>query len=104
MSLQVEDQLADTLREMFNVPAAQLTFMADAWEQIVECRRMLKWTFAYGYYLEGTQETTLQRRELFEFLQVGRLSYIVEVKTGFGCLTVCILTVVLSPRFIRLLS
>ncbi|MCH81848.1 putative E3 ubiquitin-protein ligase ARI8-like, partial [Trifolium medium] len=32
-------------------PETQLKFITDAWLQIVECRRVLKWTYAYGYYL-----------------------------------------------------
>ncbi|KAL3519132.1 hypothetical protein ACH5RR_021721 [Cinchona calisaya] len=28
-----------------------LKFIIDAWDQIVECRRVLKWSYAYGYYL-----------------------------------------------------
>lgn len=30
---------------------ARFKYVVDAWLQIVECRRMLKWTYAYGYYL-----------------------------------------------------
>lgn len=32
-------------------PESQLKFIIEAWLQIVECRRVLKWTYAYGYYL-----------------------------------------------------
>eukprot|EP00253_Pinus_taeda_P020673 PITA_20673 len=44
-----------------------------AWLQIAECRRMLKWTYAYGYYLTpfGNRNADLAKlkQELFEFLQ-----------------------------------
>ncbi|KAF5197747.1 Ibr domain-containing protein, partial [Thalictrum thalictroides] len=30
---------------------SQLKFITEAWLQIIECRRVLKWTYAYGYYL-----------------------------------------------------
>ena len=39
--------------------------------QVIECRRILKWTYAYGYYSfedEGEKEVE-QRRQFFEFLQ-----------------------------------
>lgn len=39
--------------------------------QVIECRRILKWTYAYGYYSfenEDDQEV-VQRRQFFEFLQ-----------------------------------
>ncbi|CAI7818344.1 unnamed protein product [Closterium sp. NIES-53] len=34
--------------------------------QVVECRRVLKWTYAYGYYLP---EAEVARRQFFEYLQ-----------------------------------
>ncbi|CAH9103436.1 unnamed protein product [Cuscuta epithymum] len=40
----------------------------EAWEQIVECRRMLKWMYAYGYYLPE-DENEAARRQLFEYSQ-----------------------------------
>ncbi|CAL9185995.1 unnamed protein product [Musa hybrid cultivar] len=45
---------------------AQLKFIIDAWLQIVECRRVLKWTYAYGYYLPEHDDT---KRQFFEYLQ-----------------------------------
>ncbi|KAG5530866.1 hypothetical protein RHGRI_025727 [Rhododendron griersonianum] len=47
-------------------PETQLKFMTEAWLQIVECRRVLKWTYAYGYYLP---EPELAKRQFFEYLQ-----------------------------------
>lgn len=44
-----------------------------AWLQIAECRRMLKWTYAYGYYLTPSDDRDADlaelKQELFEFLQ-----------------------------------
>lgn len=37
-----------------------------AFVQIVECRRVLKWTYAYGYYLP---EIELAKKQFFEYLQ-----------------------------------
>lgn len=45
---------------------SQLEFVLDAWTQIVECRRVLKWTYAYGYYLP---EDDIAKTRLFEYLQ-----------------------------------
>jgi hypothetical protein len=67
------EQLADLTR----TPTSQLRFVADAWHQVGECRRVLKWTYAYGYYaFEGEgdarwdPEGNLGRsRQFFEFLQ-----------------------------------
>ncbi|XVF57754.1 hypothetical protein PTKIN_Ptkin07bG0007600 [Pterospermum kingtungense] len=44
----------------------QLGFLTEAWEQIVECRRVLTWTYAYGYYLSDEEQA---KRNLFEYLQ-----------------------------------
>ncbi|KAI3958366.1 hypothetical protein MKW98_011054 [Papaver atlanticum] len=46
---------------------SQLEVMiSDAWLQIIECRRVLKWTYAYGYYLT---EDELAKKQFFEYLQ-----------------------------------
>eukprot|EP00252_Welwitschia_mirabilis_P004874 TRINITY_DN1520_c0_g2_i1.p1 TRINITY_DN1520_c0_g2~~TRINITY_DN1520_c0_g2_i1.p1 ORF type:complete len:587 (+),score=104.40 TRINITY_DN1520_c0_g2_i1:392-2152(+) len=47
-------------------PVSQLKFVTEAWQQIVECRRVLKWTYAYGYYLPEQQQA---KRQFFEYLQ-----------------------------------
>ncbi|KAF9612154.1 hypothetical protein IFM89_038342 [Coptis chinensis] len=46
--------------------ALQVKFITEAWLQIIECRRVLKWTYAYGYYLPERENT---KRQLFEYLQ-----------------------------------
>ncbi|XP_031736774.1 probable E3 ubiquitin-protein ligase ARI8 isoform X3 [Cucumis sativus] len=47
-------------------PQSQLKFISEAWLQIVECRRVLKWTYAYGYYLPEREHA---KRQFFEYLQ-----------------------------------
>ncbi|WRX24101.1 IBR domain - like 6 [Theobroma cacao] len=47
-------------------PESQLKFITEAWLQIVECRRVLKWTYAYGYYLPEHEHA---KRQFFEYLQ-----------------------------------
>ncbi|KAK6930591.1 Ariadne domain [Dillenia turbinata] len=47
-------------------PESQLKFIIEAWLQIVECRRVLKWTYAYGYYLPENEHA---KRQFFEYLQ-----------------------------------
>ncbi|AES70963.2 probable E3 ubiquitin-protein ligase ARI8 [Medicago truncatula] len=47
-------------------PESQLKFITEAWLQIVECRRVLKWTYAYGYYLAEHEHA---KKQLFEYLQ-----------------------------------
>ncbi|CAH8330975.1 unnamed protein product [Eruca vesicaria subsp. sativa] len=45
---------------------SQLQFTVEAWRQIIECRRVLKWTYAYGYYLPEEERT---KKQFFEYLQ-----------------------------------
>ncbi|KAK4487891.1 hypothetical protein RD792_003629 [Penstemon davidsonii] len=47
-------------------PESQLKFIIEAWLQIVECRRVLKWTYAYGYYLPEHENA---KKQFFEYLQ-----------------------------------
>uniref|UniRef100_A0A803MFJ5 RBR-type E3 ubiquitin transferase n=1 Tax=Chenopodium quinoa TaxID=63459 RepID=A0A803MFJ5_CHEQI len=54
------------LRNKTNETEGQLKFIAEAWEQIIECRRVLKWTYAYGYYLPEDEHV---KKQLFEYLQ-----------------------------------
>ncbi|PRQ27176.1 putative transcription factor interactor and regulator CCHC(Zn) family [Rosa chinensis] len=43
-------------------------FIIEAWKQIIECRQVIKWTYAYGYYIP--EETKYdKKRQLFEYLQ-----------------------------------
>ncbi|CAN4121246.1 unnamed protein product [Withania somnifera] len=48
------------LSELQSVPETQLKFILEAWKQIVECRRVLKWTYAYGFYLPDEEHTKKQ--------------------------------------------
>lgn len=54
------------LSQIQSQPETQLKFILDAWLQIIECRRVLKWTYAYGYYIPEHEVT---KREFFEYLQ-----------------------------------
>ncbi|KAM7280411.1 hypothetical protein ACFE04_007545 [Oxalis oulophora] len=49
---------------------SHLDSIVKAWEQIVECRRLLRWTYVYGYYLDGDVEekTSAAKRNLFDYL------------------------------------
>ncbi|KAJ0981008.1 hypothetical protein J5N97_009263 [Dioscorea zingiberensis] len=48
-------------------PAWRFMFIiTEAWLQIVECRRVLKWTYAYGFYLPEHEHA---KRQFFEYLQ-----------------------------------
>ena len=62
----------EELSEMTQIPVSQLKFITDAWEQVVICRRVLKWTYAYGYYkfpAADTNKAAAGQKDFFEFLQ-----------------------------------
>lgn len=50
-----------------------VTFLEDAIQQVIDCRRMLKWTYAHGYFATHP----VQKREFFEFQQ-GQLEQKVD--------------------------
>lgn len=45
-----ESDIIKELADMMEVQAAQLKFVTDAWQEILKCRRILKWTYAAGYF------------------------------------------------------
>ncbi|XP_020592292.1 probable E3 ubiquitin-protein ligase ARI7 [Phalaenopsis equestris] len=63
-SMQMEK--LEKLSDRQSQPESQLKFIIEAWLQIVECRRVLKWTYAYGYYLPEHEHA---KRQFFEYLQ-----------------------------------
>ncbi|KAK9146137.1 hypothetical protein Sjap_006040 [Stephania japonica] len=63
---QMQTVQLDKLSEKQRQPESQLKFIREAWLQIVECRRVLKWTYAYGYYLLEHEHA---KRQFFEYLQ-----------------------------------
>ncbi|KAJ4914532.1 putative E3 ubiquitin-protein ligase ARI7 [Raphanus sativus] len=54
----------EKLSDIQCTPESQLKFITEAWLQIIECRRVLKWTYAYGYYLPDHD-----KKQFFEYLQ-----------------------------------
>ncbi|KAJ8746836.1 hypothetical protein K2173_003842 [Erythroxylum novogranatense] len=63
---QMQSVHLDKLSDIQCQPESQLKFITEAWLQIVECRRVLKWTYAYGYYLPEHEHA---KRQFFEYLQ-----------------------------------
>ncbi|KAF2616447.1 hypothetical protein F2Q68_00038375 [Brassica cretica] len=54
----------EKLSDIHGTPESQLKCVTEAWLQIIECRRVLKWTYAYGYYLPDHD-----KKQFFEYLQ-----------------------------------
>ncbi|XP_043705712.1 probable E3 ubiquitin-protein ligase ARI8 [Telopea speciosissima] len=63
---QMQTVQLEKLSDKQSQPESQLKFITEAWLQIVECRRVLKWTYAYGYYLPENEHA---KRQFFEYLQ-----------------------------------
>ena len=54
------------LQEKFDVRSADTKFLKEAAEQLLENRRVLMWSYVFGYYLEKAKTA---ERNLFEWLQ-----------------------------------
>ncbi|KAF3512037.1 hypothetical protein F2Q69_00001447 [Brassica cretica] len=63
---QLQTHNLERLSDKQCTPESQLKFILEAWLQIIECRRVLKWTYAYGYYLPDHEHA---KRVFFEYLQ-----------------------------------
>ncbi|XP_047332215.1 probable E3 ubiquitin-protein ligase ARI8 isoform X2 [Impatiens glandulifera] len=63
---QMQNVQLEKLSDKQSQPESQLKFIIDAWLQIVECRRVLKWTYAYGFYLPLHEQA---KRMFFEYVQ-----------------------------------
>ncbi|XP_011091502.1 probable E3 ubiquitin-protein ligase ARI7 [Sesamum indicum] len=79
---QARNQHIDTLAQTQGENMAGVQFVIDAWTQIVECRRVLKWSYAYGYY--HTSKEKPGKLDFFGYLQgeaeaaLERLHYCAE--------------------------
>ncbi|KAJ1271674.1 hypothetical protein BS78_06G144200 [Paspalum vaginatum] len=62
----LQNDKLEKLSDIQSQPESQLKFIIEAWLQIVECRRVLKWTYAYGFYLPEHEHA---KRQFFEYLQ-----------------------------------
>ncbi|XP_027355496.1 probable E3 ubiquitin-protein ligase ARI7 [Abrus precatorius] len=54
------------LSRLYQKSEANFEFIKRAWQQVIECRRALKWSYAYGYYLPEGEEA---KKEFFEYTQ-----------------------------------
>lgn len=67
-----QETTLELLSDRTKTPTSQLKFIPDAWKQVIETRRMLKWTYAYGYYKfqDAGRDPVIERQKtFFEFLQ-----------------------------------
>ncbi|XP_020688638.1 probable E3 ubiquitin-protein ligase ARI8 [Dendrobium catenatum] len=62
----IQTEKLEKLSKIQCQPESQLKFIIEAMLQVVECRRVLKWTYAYGYYLPEHEHA---KRQFFEYLQ-----------------------------------
>jgi len=76
------------IHDHFGFSVDELQFLKDAMVQIRECRRVLKWTYVFGYYLSDTALS----KPLFEHLQknleqfTDRLHEYIEKDLDQSCL------------------
>ena len=51
--------LIEKLNTEKQYPVAELTFLDEGLLEVVRCRKVLKWTYVYGYYLVNEKEKAL---------------------------------------------
>jgi ariadne-1 len=51
--------LVEKLNQEKYYPIAELDFLKEALNEVIRCRKVLKWTYSYGYYLEDEKEKAL---------------------------------------------
>ncbi|KAF5204083.1 E3 ubiquitin-protein ligase arih1 [Thalictrum thalictroides] len=66
---QMQDVHLKNLSDKHCQTVSQLEFIVEAWLQIIECRRVLKWTYAAGYYLPDRNKCAKTKKQFFEFVQ-----------------------------------
>jgi hypothetical protein len=57
----------EALDELHGLSTTETTFLLEALQQVVDCRRVLKWTYVYGFYLNDKDPT----KSLFEYIQTS---------------------------------
>ena len=60
---QMQNDYMVRLSDQRGATKAELKFITDAWLQTIECRRVLKWTYAYGYYLPEDGEKKAKKKK-----------------------------------------
>jgi ariadne-1 len=57
----------DAFAQAVGVPATEVGFLREAYRQVAECRRVMRWTYAYVYYLDPERDAA--KLEFIEYLQ-----------------------------------
>ncbi|KAL6908121.1 hypothetical protein ACP4OV_002291 [Aristida adscensionis] len=64
---ELEASELEKMAAALDVPSTELGFLTAAYEQIAGCRRVLRWAYAYGYFLDPERDAG--KRALFDQLQ-----------------------------------
>ncbi|CAI9094374.1 OLC1v1030099C1 [Oldenlandia corymbosa var. corymbosa] len=68
-------RILDKLSDIHRLTKSELQIITDAWVQVAECRRVLMWSYAYGYYLPENYDQA--KKKFFEYLQ-GEAEFTLE--------------------------
>ena len=66
---ELERSELERMARMVDVPAMELGFVTEAYRQIADGRRVLRWAHAYAYFLFLDPERDAAKRDLFDDLQ-----------------------------------
>jgi len=61
-----KDSVLDILIDLQRTSKQQVVFIMDALRQVTECRKILKWTYAYAYHEFADDQS---KKEFFEYIQ-----------------------------------
>ncbi|KAL6773642.1 hypothetical protein ACKKBG_A21960 [Auxenochlorella protothecoides x Auxenochlorella symbiontica] len=81
--IKFRERQQEPLSEITATPSSQLKFVEDAWKQVIDCRRILKWTYAEGYYKftkeDGKKEDlAAEQHERFFVFNQGQAEHYLE--------------------------
>ncbi|KAL6654621.1 hypothetical protein ACP70R_008086 [Stipagrostis hirtigluma subsp. patula] len=71
---ELESSGLEKMAAVLDIEVTKLNFLTEAYKQIVDCRRVLRWAHAYGYYLDP--ERDMKKRDLFDELQKHASSWL----------------------------
>ncbi|GKB88655.1 zinc finger, C6HC-type containing protein, partial [Tanacetum coccineum] len=66
----IETDYLKTLNLNYCKPETELQCITEAWLQIIECRRVLKYTYAYGFYIPKEKEVKKKLKRSLGFIYV----------------------------------
>ncbi|CAI9094378.1 OLC1v1030103C1 [Oldenlandia corymbosa var. corymbosa] len=59
---------SEKFRNIHHLPVCRVQFIMDACAQVAECRRVLKWLYAFGYFLQVEEKIGPAKKAFFDYV------------------------------------